>query len=58
MSQGGTADAGNADAELSMRRREAERLKRRALTDRRVLNKLQCVPDSATADRHCLASKQ
>ena len=51
MSQGGTADAGNADAELSMRRREAERLKRRALTDRRVLNKLQCVPDSATADR-------
>ena len=58
MSRGGTANAGNADTQLRMRRREAERLKRRALTDRRVLNKLQCVPDSATADQTVRALRE
>ncbi|MFC1453466.1 IS66 family transposase [Verrucomicrobiota bacterium] len=47
-----------ADAELKARRQEAERLRCRALTDRRVLNKLHNVPDSAAADQTVLALRE
>ena len=65
---GPAAQAGNAqaqvsspcpvDAELKARRQEAERLRSRALTDHRVLSKLQAVPDSAAADDTALALRE
>ncbi len=47
-----------AETELETRWQQAEQLRSRALTDRRVLDKLQCVPYSASADQTVLVLRE
>lgn len=58
MSPGDLPDHQGTDADAGARRREAEALKHRALTDRRVLEKLRCVPNSATAAATAMALRE
>ena len=51
MSNADTRTPGDTDADTAALRLEAEQLRRQALTDRRVLDKLQNIPQSGTASQ-------
>ncbi len=58
MSGADTRVAATADTHVTALRREAERLKRQAVADRRVLDKLQGIPNSGTASQTAESLRQ